>query len=73
MDPVTDPTARSVIGIFAVLALIAAWAVIIATFSAEIGQLWGPLQALIYIAGGIAWIFPAMPIMRWIVTGRWRR
>ena len=67
-----DPAARSVIGIFAVLALIAIWAVIVASFSAMIGQLWGPLQALIYIVAGIAWIFPAMPIMRWIVTGKWR-
>ena len=68
-----DPAARSVIGIFAVLALIAAWAVIVASFSAQIGQLWFPLQLLIYVAAGIAWIFPAMPIMRWTVTGRWRR
>ena len=68
----TDPATRSVIGIFAVLALIAVWAVIVTSFSATIGQLWSPLQAVIYIAAGIAWIFPAMPIMRWIVTGKWR-
>ena len=69
----TDPAARSVVGIFAVLALIALWAVIVASFSAQIAQLWFPLQLPIYIAAGIAWILPAMPIMRWIVTGRWRR
>ena len=68
-----DSSARHVIGIFLVLALIAAWAVIVASFSAQIGQLWFPLQLLIYIVAGIAWIFPAMPIMRWIVIGRWRR
>jgi len=68
-----SPPARSVLGIFAVLALIAGWAVIVASFSTEIGQLWFPLQLLIYIVAGAAWIFPAMPIMRWIVTGRWRR
>ena len=68
-----DPAARNVIGIFLVLALIAAWAVIVASFSAEIGALWGPLQLLIYAASGIVWIFPAMPIMRWMAIGRWRR
>ena len=68
-----DPPARSVIGIFGVLALIAVWAVVVASFSEQIGQLWFPLQLLIYIVAGIVWIFPAMPIMRWIVTGRWRR
>lgn len=68
-----DPSTRSVIGIFGVLALIAAWAVIVASFSAEIGRLWFPLQLLIYIVAGVVWIFPAMPIMRWIVSGRWRR
>jgi hypothetical protein len=73
VDPVIDPPARSVIGIFAVLALIAGWAILVASFSAEIARLWGPLQLLIYLAAGIAWVFPAMPIMRWIATGRWRR
>jgi hypothetical protein len=72
VDPVIDPAARSVIGIFAVLVLIVAWAVIVASFSVEIGQLWLPLQLLIYLFAGLAWIFPAMPIMRWTVTGRWR-
>lgn len=68
----TDPAVRSVVGIFAVLALIAAWAVIVASFSMQIGRLWMPLQIAIYIAAGLAWIYPARPIMRWIVTGRWR-
>lgn len=68
----TDPAIRSVAGIFLLLALIAMWAVIVASFSVLIGGLWWPLQALIYIVAGIAWIFPAMPVMRWIVTGRWR-
>jgi hypothetical protein len=47
-------------------------AIIVASFSGTIGQLWLPLQVLIYVAAGVAWIFPAKPIMRWIVTGRWR-
>jgi hypothetical protein len=67
-----DPASRSVAGIFLLLGLIALWAVIVASFSAPIGQLWWPVQAAIYIAAGLAWIYPAKPIMRWIVTGRWR-
>lgn len=67
-----DPAKRSVIGMFGVLALIAVWAVIVASFGAQIARLWFPLQMLIYVVAGLIWIFPAMPIMRWIVTGRFR-
>lgn len=67
-----DPAKRSVIGMFLVLALIGAWAVIVGSFSGLIGRLPILLQLPIYIAAGIAWIFPAKPIMRWIVTGRWQ-
>jgi predicted membrane channel-forming protein YqfA (hemolysin III family) len=67
-----DPAKRSVAGMFLLLGLIAVWAIIVASFSGTIGQLWLPLQVLIYVAAGVAWIFPAKPIMRWIVTGKWR-
>lgn len=72
MDRMMDPAARSVAGMFLVLALITVWAVIVASFSVVIGGLWLPLQIAIYVFAGIAWIFPAKPIMRWIVSGRWR-
>lgn len=65
-----DPAKRSVIGMFLVLAIIAVWAVIIASFAAPIGRLPILLQLPIYILAGVAWIFAAMPVMRWIVTGR---
>lgn len=68
-----DPSARSVIGMFGVLGMIAVWAIIVASFSAGIGALWWPLQLLIYAVSGIVWIVPAMPVMRWIATGRWRK
>lgn len=66
------PSTRSVVGMFGVLALIAVWAVIVASFASQIARLWFPLQMLIYVVAGLVWIFPAMPIMRWIVTGRFR-
>lgn len=65
-----DPAKRSVLGMFLVLAIIALWAVIIAGFAGAIGRLPILLQLPIYLAAGIAWIFAAMPVMRWIVTGR---
>ena len=67
-----DPAKRSVLGMFLLLGMIAVWAVIVASFSSLIGRLPILVQALVYVAAGIAWIFPAKPIMRWIVTGRWR-
>jgi predicted membrane channel-forming protein YqfA (hemolysin III family) len=67
-----DPAKRGVIGMFLVLGLIAVWAVIVASFSGTIGQAPLALQLLIYLLAGVAWIFPAKPIMRWIVTGKWR-
>jgi FtsH-binding integral membrane protein len=67
-----DPAKRSVIGMFLVLGLIAVWAVIVASFSGAIGALPFALQMLVYVLAGLAWIFPAKPIMRWIVTGKWQ-
>lgn len=67
-----EPATRSVIGMFGVLALIAVWAVFVASFASQIARLWFPLQMLVYVVAGLVWIFPAMPIMRWIVTGRFR-
>jgi hypothetical protein len=68
-----DPAKRGVVGMFLVLGVIAVWAVIVASFSGPIGRLPILAQLPIYVAAGIVWIFAAMPIMRWIVTGRWRR
>ena len=68
-----DPTKRSIVGMFLVIGLIALWAVIVASFSGAIGRLPILLQLPIYVVAGVAWIFPAMPIMRWIATGLWRK
>lgn len=65
-----DPAKRGVIGIFLVLGIIGIWAVIVASFSGAIGGLPILIQLPIYLLAGIAWIFAAMPVMRWIVTGR---
>lgn len=67
-----DPAKRSVAGIFLVLGLIAVWAIVFTSFSGAIARLPFALQMIAYAIAGIAWIFPAKPIMRWMVTGRWR-
>ncbi|UIJ47403.1 DUF2842 domain-containing protein [Sphingomonas cannabina] len=57
---------------FALLAYIAVWVVLVASFSGVIGALAWPLQLVIYLVAGIAWIAPLKPLLRWMETGRWR-
>ena len=65
-----QPSWRKPTGIFAILALIAVWAVLVVSFSAEIGG-WPVLaQALFYLVAGIVWILPLKPLLRWMETGR---
>lgn len=66
------PSWRKPTGMFAILAIIAIWAVIVASFSNGIARLPGILQAVIYIVAGIIWIFPVRPLLAWMETGRWR-
>ena len=68
-----EPSWRRPAGIAAILVLILFWAVIIATFSNEIGRLPVLVQALFYLVVGIAWIAPLKPLLRWSQTGHWRQ
>lgn len=63
---------RKPAGMFAILALILVWVVLVASFSKEIGSLPVLVQALIYVVLGIVWIAPLKPLLRWMETGRWR-
>lgn len=69
----TEPNWRKPAGIFAILALIAVWAVVIASLSHTIGQWPVLIQAGFYLLAGIAWILPLKPLLRWMETGRFRR
>jgi hypothetical protein len=70
MTPPPQPSWRKPAGIFAILALIAVWAVLVASLSAEVSK-WPILaQAIFYFAAGIAWILPLKPLLRWMETGR---
>ena len=67
-----QPSWRKPAGVFAILALIAAWAAIIVSLSATIGQ-WPILaQALFYLIAGIVWILPLKPLLRWMETGHFK-
>jgi hypothetical protein len=69
----TEPSWRKPAGIFAILALIALWAAIIASLSGEVGRWPVLLQAIFYLIAGIAWILPLKPLLRWMETGQFRQ
>jgi len=69
----SEPTWRKPFGIFLILFIILAWAVIVASASPWIGQLHMLLQGVIYTVAGIIWILPLRPLLAWMETGRWRR
>jgi len=67
-----EPSWRKPAGIFAILALIAVWAVLVASLSGEVGS-WPVLtQALFYLVAGVAWILPLKPLLRWMETGKFK-
>ncbi|CAN5317008.1 hypothetical protein BH10PSE12_BH10PSE12_00870 [soil metagenome] len=67
-----QPSWRKPAGMFLILALIAVWAVIIASLSPWIGRLPGIAQAIVYVFAGVVWILPLKPLLSWMETGRWR-
>lgn len=68
----TEPSWRKPAGVFVILTLIAAWAVLVATMSPQVGG-WPVLgQALFYLIAGVAWILPLKPLLRWMETGRFK-
>jgi hypothetical protein len=68
MTPRWRPTAA----VFMIIAIIIAWAVLIASLAETITAWPWPVQALFYTAAGIVWVLPLKPILRWSETGRWR-
>lgn len=68
----SQPSWRKPAGIFAILLLIAGWAVLIASLSASIARWPALVQAVFYLVAGLAWIVPLKPLLRWIETGHFR-
>ena len=73
MAPPPQPSWRKPAGIFAILALIAIWAVLVASLAGHVSRWPVMLQAIFYLAAGIAWILPLKPLLRWMETGRFGR
>ena len=67
-----QPSWRKPAGIFAILALITGWAVIIVSLSGTVGQWPILMQAIFYLIAGIVWILPLKPLLRWMETGHFK-
>lgn len=68
-----EPSGRKLAGIALIVALIAIWALLVASLSGSIGG-WPVLaQALFYLVSGIIWIAPLKPLLRWMETGQFRQ
>ena len=67
-----EPSWRKPAGIFAILGLIAVWAVLVASLSGQVGNWPVLVQAIFYLVAGIIWIAPLKPLLRWMETGRFR-
>jgi len=66
------PSWRKPAGTFMILALIAIWAILVASLADTIVG-WPVLaQMAFYLVTGVIWIGPLGPLLRWIETGRWR-
>ncbi len=68
-----EPSGRKLAGIAGLLALIALWALLIASLSGTVSGWPVLVQALFYLVTGIIWIMPLRPLLRWMETGRFRQ
>jgi len=67
-----QPSARTLVGIAAILAIIVLWATFVASLSPFVGKWPALVQAPYYLFVGVAWAIPLKPLIRWIQTGRFR-
>ena len=66
------PTLRIPLGILAMVAALAIYALGVAWASQWIEQLPALLQALVYMVLGLVWLLPLKRFLMWMETGRWR-
>ena len=69
----SEPSWRKPAGIFAILALITLWAVLVVSLSSLVSRWPVLVQGIFYLVAGIAWIAPLKPLLAWMETGRFRR
>jgi O-antigen/teichoic acid export membrane protein len=61
------------LGVLLIVLFLALYAVFVATIAAPILKLHALLQLPVWLLLGVVWIFPMMPLVRWIETGRLRK
>lgn len=66
------PSWRKPAGVFLILLLIAAWAMLVAVVAGAIGPMHWLLELVYYVFAGVAWIAPLKPLLRWMETGHWK-
>jgi hypothetical protein len=68
----TEPTLRIPLGILALLAALAAYALAVARYVPGLIAGWpGLAQAAIYLLLGTIWLLPLRRFLIWMETGRW--
>ena len=68
----TEPTLRIPLGILALLAALAAYALVIARYVPGLIGGWPTIaQTPVYLVLGIAWLLPLKRFLIWMETGRW--
>ena len=69
-----QPSWRKPVGMLAIVALIALWAIMVGSLSGLIGALPMWAQVPVYVVLGIVWIWilPLRRLLAWMETGRWR-
>lgn len=67
------PSWRKPFGMFLILGVIAAWAILVASQAHRIADLHQAVQIIVYLVAGIVWIAPMGPLLRWMETGQFSR
>ena len=67
-----NPSWRKPVAIAAILLLIVVWATLVASVAPFVGKWPVLVQAIFYLAAGLAWILPLKPLLRWAETASWR-
>ena len=68
----SEPSTRTIAGIFLILLLIVAWATLVASLARVVGRWPVILQTPYYLFMGLVWILPLKPLVRWMQTGSFR-
>ncbi len=69
----TEPTWRIPVGLLALLAALAVYAVLVALFVPPLIGNWpGLAQTPVYLVLGLIWLLPLRRFLIWMETGRWR-